>query len=220
MNKPNARKEDIVVQQVENETLIYSLKENKAYCLNETSALVWSLCDGKRTTSTIADKMSKRLKTPINKEFVWLAIDMLQKQDLLANGKRINSGFENIPRREVIRKIGFTSAIALPMISNVVAPKAISAQSCVGNLAIGSTCQADCDCSSNSCRSVQAGITTGMSGDVCCTATGSGTFSPGANYCINSPSQCVTSGPINCCSGSAQAGPSIFQCSATTCVCN
>jgi hypothetical protein len=39
--KPISRKSHIVVQYFGNEILIYDLTENKAFCLNETSALVW-----------------------------------------------------------------------------------------------------------------------------------------------------------------------------------
>ena len=43
---PKARKENLVVQESNGEVLIYDLDTNKAFCLNETSALVWQACDG------------------------------------------------------------------------------------------------------------------------------------------------------------------------------
>ena len=46
--KPSTRKSDIVVQKTGEEVLIYDLKVDKAFCLNETSALIWQACDGKK----------------------------------------------------------------------------------------------------------------------------------------------------------------------------
>ncbi|HZH35571.1 MAG TPA: hypothetical protein VEX64_12070 [Pyrinomonadaceae bacterium] len=39
-NIPKARENDLVVQELKDEVLIYDLKINKAYCLNETSAAI------------------------------------------------------------------------------------------------------------------------------------------------------------------------------------
>ena len=53
INNPKGRHNDLVVQDSENEVLIYDLKLNKAYCLNETSALIWRLCDGTKSVAEI-----------------------------------------------------------------------------------------------------------------------------------------------------------------------
>ena len=72
--KPSARKSDIVTQDSLDETLIYDLKTNKAFCLNETSALVWQLCNGRNSVSEISDAMSVQLKTLVSEDLVWLAV--------------------------------------------------------------------------------------------------------------------------------------------------
>ena len=141
--KPVARKNDIVVQELKDETLIYDLKTSKAYCLNETSALVWQLCDGTRTISDISDELSVRLKTLISEEFVWLALDQLGKDGLLEG--ETDDIFDGLSRRDVIRKVGFASIIALPVVSSIVAPEASMAQSgllanCAGPCTVGTQC--------------------------------------------------------------------------------
>ena len=40
-NNPRRRKDEIIVQELNGEVLIYDLKSNKAICLNEVSSLVW-----------------------------------------------------------------------------------------------------------------------------------------------------------------------------------
>ncbi len=126
---PLGKTENLVVQNLEDETLLYNLKTNKALCLNETSALIWEMCDGRSSISQIAEKLGKRLKKPVADEVVWLAVDQLKNEGLLANADEVQNNFDGLSRREVIRKVGFASVIALPIVSAVVAPKAIAAQS-------------------------------------------------------------------------------------------
>jgi hypothetical protein len=47
MIKIKSRESNLVVQDLNNEVMIYDLTENKALCLNETASIIWRLCDGK-----------------------------------------------------------------------------------------------------------------------------------------------------------------------------
>ncbi len=58
---PKARKENLVVQELDGEVLIYDLNTNKAFCLNEASALVWQACDGNKDVSEIRKSLGKQL---------------------------------------------------------------------------------------------------------------------------------------------------------------
>ena len=166
MNMPLSRKANIVIQEFENEVLIYDLKINKAFCLNETSHLVWQLCNGINSIADINRKLSKKLKINFSEDLVWLALDQLKKKNLLENSPEIEINFGGLSRREVIRKVGLTTVIALPIIASIVAPTAVHAQSiaCVnpGGLAPGSmqsfpglTCGISCNscpCALNNCN--------------------------------------------------------------------
>jgi len=127
--KPLARSSDLLVQDLKGETLIYDLKTNKAKCLNETSASVWALCNGKRNASDVGKVLSKKLKTIVSEDFIWFAFDQLEKEELLDGRQRPTIKFEGLSRRQVVRKIGFAAVVALPLISSVVAPMASHAQS-------------------------------------------------------------------------------------------
>jgi hypothetical protein len=131
-NKPLGRKEDIVVQEMNGEVLIYNLKDNKAFCLNETSALVWQLCDGNKSVSEISQAVGKKLNAPVSEDLVWLALDQLKNEKLLANNEEIVPAFNGVSRREVIKKIGLTSVVALPFVSSLIAPTASQAASPAG----------------------------------------------------------------------------------------
>lgn len=109
--------------------MIYDLSTNKAFCLNETSALVWQLCDGTRTVSEISEGLSKKLNSPANEDLVWLAIDQLKKENLIANKEELENKFEGMSRREVIKKVGLGTMIALPVVAGMIAPNAVNAAS-------------------------------------------------------------------------------------------
>lgn len=166
---PESRREDVVIQELKDELLIYDLKINKVFCLNETSAMVWQLCDGKRSISEISREMSRRLKAVVSEDFVLLALDGLEKDKLLASGggeTRIDF-FGGLSRRQMIKKVGLASMIALPVISSLVAPTAAHAQS--GVVGLGANCTSATCASGLSC--------TNQFGATVCRASPGGTCS-------------------------------------------
>lgn len=148
--KPLSRRSDLVTQEIGNELLIYDLNENKAFNLNQTSAMIWQLCDGNRTISDIAHNMSGKLDTNITEDFVRLALDQFSKDNLLENSPEFDFSVEDISRRDVIRKIGFSTLVALPIVSSLIAPAAVNAQSlnCTGTTgrSLGCACTAISQC--------------------------------------------------------------------------
>jgi hypothetical protein len=135
--KPKTRERDIVIQELNDEILIYDLGLNRAFYLNQSAALVWQACDGRKDVAAIGREISQKLQTPAADEFVWLALNQLKKENLLQNADELPADFGGLSRRQVIKRIGFSSMIALPMISSLVAPSAAHAQSGV----CGGSCQ-------------------------------------------------------------------------------
>ena len=73
----------------------------------------------------------------------------------MVNGGEIQADIYGLTRREVIRKAGFCLMFALPVVSSLLAPTAVEAQSCImeGNPAgsvAGPSGPTPCDCSANS----------------------------------------------------------------------
>jgi hypothetical protein len=156
-SNPLSRKDQIVIQELRDEILIYDLQKNKALCLNQTSALIWQECDGTKSVAEISQSLSKKLKLNISQDIVWLALSQFKTDNLLTDSHQFITPFEGLTRREVVRRIGFASIIALPVISSVVAPTAIHAQSGAGgqcfpadntgnDSAPGCPCQGTFDC--------------------------------------------------------------------------
>ena len=79
--KPTARKINIVIQQFENVKLIYDLKIDKAFCLNQTSSLVWNECDGTQSVAGISQKLSKNhVSFSVKILLIWQSVN-LRKTD-------------------------------------------------------------------------------------------------------------------------------------------
>jgi hypothetical protein len=131
-NYPISRKDNLVVQEADDEVLIYDLSENKAFCLNETSALVWQACDGERSTAEISEFVSQKLNSPVKEDLVWLALNQLKKEKLIENNIELPNYFAGMSRREVVKKVGIGTMVALPIISSLVSPVAAQVRSCTG----------------------------------------------------------------------------------------
>jgi hypothetical protein len=126
--KPRARKEDIVVQSLADELLVYDLKRHKAFCLNETSALIWKHCDGNTDVTSLRNILESELKTPIDDEVVFLGLDQLSSHRLLLKESIAAQGKMSPSRRAALKKVGAAALISLPAIIAIVAPTAASAQ--------------------------------------------------------------------------------------------
>jgi hypothetical protein len=146
--KPFARKSEIVVQESNGETLVYDLRIDKAICLNETSTLIWESCDGTKTPAQIAENLEKKFGNKVEEDLVWFALNQLKEENLLDN-KEIPNRFNGISRREVIKRVGFASMIALPVIASITAPPVYAQASCpspAGSKQAGDACTANCEC--------------------------------------------------------------------------
>jgi hypothetical protein len=130
---PNARKENLVVMEFPEELLIYDLSANKAFCLNQTARLALDECDGRKTLAQAKISLEAKLKTSIDEEILWLAVTQLKKNGLLDEKSSIPQ-IPKVSRRDLMR-IGATLSVSLPLISLVVAPTSVSAQSCLASLA-------------------------------------------------------------------------------------
>ena len=128
---PKARKEELVVQEVSDEVLVYDLRTNRAHCLNETAAFVWKSCDGKNSVVEIGKKCQREAGKPVSEEMIWLAIEQLGKRELLE--KPVEVVFEGQTRREALKRIGLGAMIALPIVTSLTAPTAALAGTICAN---------------------------------------------------------------------------------------
>lgn len=141
---PSARKSGLVVQEVPDEVLIYDLESNKAHCLNKTAAAVWHACNGSNSVDDITAVLEQATGSKVTDEMVWLALDQLSENNLLE--AEVKANFNGQTRREVLKKIGLASVIALPIVASLVAPKSALASASCG-------CTASSQCAGRGCVS-------------------------------------------------------------------
>ncbi len=151
---PIARKAGLVLQEMPDELLVYDLDTNKAHCLNQTSAFVWKACNGKNSVSDISRLFGTDVGNTVPEDLVWLAIDQLSQNNLLEN--KVFPKLNGQTRREVIKKIGLASVIALPLVASLAAPSSVLAVvSCTGACTVATDCpggaQTPCVCSGGRC---------------------------------------------------------------------
>jgi hypothetical protein len=141
---PHARRSKLVVRELVDETLVYDLEGHRAHCLNRTAALAWELCDGENTVSRIAEKMGERLSARVPDEVVRLALEQLADRGLLTPGDVRPADSNADSRRAMMRRLGLAAAVALPLVTSIISPTPVMAQSPCTETSCppGTTCQA------------------------------------------------------------------------------
>ena len=150
-NRPRKRQGGLIVQELDNEILIYDTDKNKAHCLNETAALVWKQCDGRKTPLEISRALSSQLGTTIDERVVWFALKQLGRDHLLEEVLTPPAVFTaGLNRREMVRVLGLAAVVAIPLVTSIVAPTPAQAATC---LPFGAACTSSAQCCSGLCSS-------------------------------------------------------------------
>lgn len=130
---PRARTEELLVEELGDEVLVYDQRRDRAHCLNRTAALVWRACDGKTTVADAAARIERELAVPAGEPVVWMALDRLERARLLAEPVKLSAPRARFSRREVVRALGIAGGLSLvlPAVESIVAPLAAQAATCI-----------------------------------------------------------------------------------------
>lgn len=124
--QPSAPLGSIVIQEAEDELIVYDSRSQRAHCLNSTAASVLRLCDGSRTASEIASQLPREHDLPVDEAVVWLALDGLFKAGLLM--EPVPARNTGVSRRAAASAV-MRAAIVLPVIYSILVPTPASAGS-------------------------------------------------------------------------------------------
>jgi hypothetical protein len=186
MNKtrlPFLRTENLVVKELPDELLIYDLEKNKAFCLNETARLIMDECDGQTSVDEAIEKINHKTKSKMSEEMIWMVVEQLQNANFIEKDYQIPLQTTRVTRRKILQSAA-ALGIALPMITSLVAPTALHAQSgCIGGEQPCASVEDESCCESLICVNIEAGPT----GHICIGCT------PLGNPC--------TIGQTTCCGG-------------------
>ena len=163
---PRARTEGLVIQELPDEVLIYDRDRDKAHCLNQTAALVWKYCDGKTTVPNMARKLARELDSAaIDEKVIWYALDQLSKDHLLEESLAPPAMLAGMSRRQMVRTLGLTAIVAVPLVTSIMAPTPAQAATCLNT---GIACTAPAECCSNICSTGPASCTPAQTAGLCC----------------------------------------------------
>jgi coenzyme PQQ synthesis protein D (PqqD) len=144
---PRARKDGLVIRELNGELLVYDLERHRAHCLNPTAALVFKQCDGRTSPARMARALRETLDAPADEKWVSFALDRLAKAHLLEGESALPLASRSLSRRDLVRRAGQIAGLALllPAVTSIVAPTPAEAAatcvtSCAGK-AFGTPCR-------------------------------------------------------------------------------
>ena len=131
---PKIRSTQIFVQELPDELVVYDVERNEVHCLNGTAARVWTLCDGKRSVTEIAQLLGTDLEPEAAEALVWVALDQFAEKHLLEGVTDPADIFyrpTDMTRRQMVLAAGAAGLIVglLPVVDSIIAPPAALAAS-------------------------------------------------------------------------------------------
>jgi hypothetical protein len=148
--RPLARREGLIIEELDHECLVYDTAIDKAHCLNSSAATIWKHCDGARSLSDLETLLDGQVRGKDAPTVIAHCLAQLERAHLLTNSSPAIAKMTS--RRELIRKLGIgiaAAAIVVPVITSITTPTPAAAASCIPN---GNPCSADSQCCSNSCQ--------------------------------------------------------------------
>ncbi len=126
-----ARKEEILVGALAEETVLYDLTSHEVHCLNRTLAAVWKHCDGRNAIEELVSLVQEELGQKVNGDLIWLSLEQLEQAGLLAEPLPRPNVRESLSRREVAASLGFVGMLGalMPALTSLVAPTVAEAAS-------------------------------------------------------------------------------------------
>ena len=127
---PLARTDQLLVMDIDGETLVYDLSRHRAHSLNAVAARVWRLCDGQTSVGQMAAAIADATGSAVDEDVVWYALRRL-------NGARLIEGLHAVAparavtRRDLLQRVTAAGlgVLVLPAIATIVAPTTLQAQS-------------------------------------------------------------------------------------------
>jgi hypothetical protein len=116
--KPCGRRDELTLQHLGEDVLFYDHKHQCTHSLNKITFAVWENCDGKSSVADIAEKVHSSTKIHVDESIVFLAIEHLNKANLLEPDKANAVSFTKLSRRKLLQQATF-AAVALPLISSM-----------------------------------------------------------------------------------------------------
>ena len=147
---PRRVETNLIVRELDGETLVYNKRNHETHCLNQTSAALWQLCDGRMSPAELTERLRQDAGSAVDADVVWLALQQLEKAHLLEQPVPRADAPTRVSRRELAKRLRLAGSIALlPVVLSIVAPTAAHAGS---GLPSGSACSEAAQCANDACN--------------------------------------------------------------------
>jgi hypothetical protein len=195
---PLARSEELAVEEVGDELLIYDKTTNRAHCLSAAAVKVWRACDGYTSTDVLCTEVD------LGSETVDQVLDELDSNSLLQDTPQIGH-----TRREMtIKAAKLGTAASVPFIYSVLGPVPMAAATPTPAQCLHYSA-GNCGTNTSGCGSICG---------CCCCCTGCATTSGATGCSICYPfSMCPQPPPGNQPCPSNAAGLTTSGCTTSTC---
>jgi hypothetical protein len=132
--KPLARKDDLVVETILNECVVYDSNNKRAHSLNSTVAWIWRHCDGLTDQQEMANQFGREFACEESLDLILSGIQQLQAADLLVSMPQDAASTMTAARPTMTRRSVVAAGSALaPIIASVLVPDAAAAKSGQGD---------------------------------------------------------------------------------------
>jgi len=146
---PKALSNNLLVEEVAGELLVFDTRSNRAHCLNASAAAIWQHCDGTRSATSLASHLFPKLPAADGERLVTIGVERLRRRHLLEDDPS-RAGVD-LSKRELLKKVAIiatAAGIAAPLVSTVLAPSSAYALSCIPT---GLMCTAPLQCCTQRC---------------------------------------------------------------------
>ncbi len=199
--RPAARSEQLIVEKVGDETVIYDLDSKEAHCLKALAAVVFDCADGASNASDIAELASYRLARPVTEAEVLESLAQLDDSSLLVQPSP--SEQNGVSRRQALRTFAAAGAGTI-LVTTVSAPAALAWSTGSTCKALTPSCTPDCSDKDGSCSG--------------CLPCDEGHPCPSGYVCCQIPCQSKSSSwSWGYCSGSGRTGYQTVCVAGSTC---
>jgi hypothetical protein len=142
---PKARAENLLIEDVSGELLIFDVSTNRAHCLNESAAAIWRHCDGTRSVDSLAGHLFPELAPADAQRIVSLGIERLRRRRLVETSASAVPKVD-MTKRQLLKKVAIlatAAGVAAPLVTSIIAPTSANAFSCTP---FGSSCTSPFEC--------------------------------------------------------------------------
>lgn len=115
---PEARKDQLLAQDVGEEMVVYDERTFQAHRLNRTAAAVWRLANGRRSIVEIASLLREAIDAPEGEDLTQLSLEELDRAGLLVERLKLHTVGESLTRRRLLK----VTAGLLPVVVSMATP--------------------------------------------------------------------------------------------------